>query len=71
VKGILHQFNVPDKCRKLDPKTDNRTCDLLDLAGDIEKEKVKGDAEQENTQDESDRWPCYDNDEGWIDKWYD
>jgi hypothetical protein len=62
---------MPKKWRKLDPKTDNTTRNLLDLAGDIDEEELEEAAEQEDPQDETDEQPCHDNDEGWIDEWYD
>jgi hypothetical protein len=71
VKSILHQFDVPKKWRRLDPKTDDTTRELLDLAGDIDEEEVEEAAEQEDPQDETDEQPCHDNDEGWIDERYD
>jgi hypothetical protein len=43
----------------------------LDSAGDINEEELEEAAEQEDPQDETNEWPCHNNDEGWIDKQYD
>jgi hypothetical protein len=47
------------------------TCDLLDSAGDINEEELEEAAEQEDPQDQTNKRPCHNNDEGWIDKQYD
>jgi hypothetical protein len=45
---------MPKKRRKLDPKTNDTTRNLLDLAGDIDEEELEEAAEQEDPQDETD-----------------
>lgn len=66
VKSIMHQFDVP---RKRWDISDERTQELFKLAGDIETEEVKTQAEQEDFQEEPyGEGPHHDNDEGWIDE---
>jgi hypothetical protein len=68
VKSIMSQFDLPGKWKKLNPKTDKRTRDLIDLAGDIDLEELVTETEQEDLQDEWEEALSHDNDEGWIDE---
>jgi hypothetical protein len=66
VKSIMSQFDLPRKWKKLNPKTDNQTHDLIDLADDIDLEELVTETKQEDLQDEWEEALGHDNDEGWI-----
>jgi hypothetical protein len=65
VKSVMRQFDVPS--RKNNRVTDERTHDLMKLAGDIESEELMTQIEQDDVEDPDDG-PHPDNDEGWIDE---
>jgi hypothetical protein len=66
VKSMMHQFDVPKK--RWDAKTNERTDELLDLAGDIEAEELETQHEQEDSQDGKEEGLSHNNDEGWVDE---
>ena len=68
VKSIMSQFDVP----RSDPDvTDEGACEIQKLAGDIEREELEMQDDQDNPQEPEDGGPSHDNDEGWIDEWED
>ena len=61
----MYQFKLPKRWRRSAQQTNDTTCDLLDLAGNIELEEKETEAEQGDPHDVAED---HDSDDGWVDE---